>query len=122
MILNGALNLMLLFFAVVALKKRPYLAAVLFAAVKAVLSFFLTRNLAEQMELSTTGRIGVAIVVGCICGAIATAFMYFFARMSRPRNPSEEDVPSYSVGSSEKMSFRWESIPLIFLLLVLLFL
>jgi hypothetical protein len=122
MLVNGALNLLLLFFVTVALKKRPYVAAALFALVKATLSFFLSKDLVAQMQLSTTGRIGIAVIVGCICGVIAMAFMYFFTRMSRPRNPTEESVPLYSVGSSEKMTFRWESIPLVGLLLVLLFL
>ena len=122
MLVTGVLNLLLLFFTTVALKKRPYLAAALFAVIKAALSFFLSKDLASQMQLSLTGRIVVAIIVGCICGAIAMAFMYFFTRMSKSRDTTEESAPSYSVGSAEKMSFRWESIPLVALLLVLLFL
>lgn len=119
MILTAVLNLVLLFAVLVAVKNKPYVGALLFAAVKTVLHYFLFKEAATSMELSTRAQLGISVLVGCLYAAVASAFVYFVSRLTKPKI-SEEESPRYAVGASERMTFRWESIPLIALVLLLL--
>ncbi len=122
MIVNGALNLVLLFAVLVSVKKKPYLAALLFAAIKSALNFFLIRGTPAATQLSIPAQLGVSLVVGVVYAGLAMAFVYFVNRLSQPTQATPEDVPDYKVGGAEKVSFRWEILPLVVLLLLLLML
>ncbi len=122
MILNGALNLVLLFTVLIVVKKKPYRAALLFAAIKSVLNFLLLRSSHAGPPLSVSAQFGVSLLVGLVYAGLASAFMYFFVRMSTPAKAAVDEVPSYKVGAAETVSFRWEILPLIILLLLLLLL
>jgi hypothetical protein len=122
MILNGILNFVLLFTVLVAVKKKPYLAALLFAAIKSALNFILLRSTGAGAQLSLPAQLGVSLAVGLVYAGLASAFVWFFVRLGTPAKGADEEVPAYKVGGAETVSFRWEIIPLIGLLLLLLLL
>ena len=120
MVINAGLNLVLIFFVFVAVKNRPYAAAAIFAAVKTLVYYFLTKESTSHLHLSPAVQVAVSIVVGCIYAGVASAFIFFVGRLNKPRKGEEEQVPTYSSVDSDKVSFRWEAIPLIGLLGLLL--
>jgi Ca2+/Na+ antiporter len=103
------LNIALLIFVFSAEKKKvkPYIAALLMGVLKAVITAVFSRNILGS------------IVVGVIYAGLAAAFVYFMKRLDRRDDVEREETPSYRSPGSEKMKFRWEYIPLVVLLLLI---
>ena len=88
-------------------KKSPYVAALILGAIKAAIYAVFARNLV------------LALVMGCIFGGLAAAFVYFMKRLDRREDSEREEVPTYRSPGSETMKFKWEYIPLVILLLLI---
>ncbi len=104
------LNILLLFLVFGAKKKKasPYIAAVALGLIKfAVYAAF------SQSILGP-------LILGTIYAGLAAAFVYFLIRLDRREDSERPDVPAYTLASSDRMKFRWEYIPLVVLLLLII--
>lgn len=104
------LNIVLLFLVFGAEKKKinPYAAALIFGAIKGVLvAVFAQAYIA-------------ALVVAAFYAGLVAAFVYFLKRVDRRDEKGQSDEPDYSPGESDKMTFRWEYVPLVVLLLAII--
>jgi hypothetical protein len=103
-------NIALLFLVFGAERKKisPYAAAALFGGVKGGLVLLVTRSLMA------------AVIVAAFYALLASAFVFFLQRVNRREAKEQPDVPKYSTTGSDKMTFRWEYIPLVILLLAII--
>jgi len=101
-------NLLLLFLVFAAAKKKfnPYAAAIVFGVAEAGIYFFHTRNVVG------------ACLEFAVYALLAAGLVYFLGRLDRkPATGNPYPTP----GTDEKVSFRWEYIPLAALVLFLVF-
>jgi hypothetical protein len=103
------LNLALLFLVFTAEKKKlkPYVAAGLFGLVKAII------------YVVFSGQWLLAVAIGATLGGLVSAFVYLLRRLDRREAGEQPGVPTYRAGGSDKMTFRWEYIPIVVLLLLI---
>ncbi len=104
------LNIALLFLVFGAEKKKisPYTAALAFGIIKGVIYAVFSRNLV------------FALVMGVIFAGLAAAFVYFLKRIDRREEKERPDVPAYSTAGPDTIKFKWEYIPLVALLLLII--
>jgi len=106
MILN--IVLLILVFGAEKKKTKPYAAALLLGGIKAAIYGIFTRDVV------------LAVFMGCLWAGLASAFVFFLKRLDRRDAAAREDVPSYRASGSEKLTFKWEYIPLVALLFLLI--
>lgn len=106
MILN--IGLLILVFTAQKKKLSPWLAGLSFGLVKGVIYGVVTRHVI------------FALVMGLIFAGLATAFAYLLRRVDRREAAAAPEIPTYAAGGSDKVTFRWEYIPLVILLLLLI--
>ena len=104
------LNIVLLLAVFGAAKKKfnPYLAAGLLGAIKFGLYSVVSQTIV------------VPLIIGAIYGGFAAAFVYFFSRIDRHEDKERSDVPVYTSSGSDRIKFRWEYIPLVILLALII--
>ena len=66
-----------------------------------------------------TQSITAAMVIGLIYAGLAEAFVYFLKRVDRREERDRPAVPVNGLAGSEKVTFRWEYIPFVILLLLI---
>ena len=103
------LNIALLLFVCGAAKKKisPYLAAALLGVIKFALYAVFSQTLL------------VPLILGVIYGGLAVAFVYFLRRIDHREDKDRPDVPVYTSAGSDRVTFQWEYIPLVILLLLI---
>ena len=102
------INLILLFLVFGAAKKKisPYGAAILLGVIEAVIHYLASKNL-----------VGALVHFG-VYTILAAGLVYFLARLDRKPSTGE----AYPTpGTSQKVAFQWEYIPLAALVLFLVF-
>lgn len=104
------INILLLFFVFGAQRKKmnAYWAALLLGLIKAVIYLIFTRQLL------------VAAVMGITFAGLTAALVYFLKRLDQRDAATKEAVPVYRSAGSEKMTFRWEYLPLVVLMLLII--
>lgn len=105
MLLN--IGLLILVFAAQKKKLSPWLAGFAFGAVKGAIYAVVTRHIV------------FALVMGLIFAGLTTLFAHLLRRADRRETAAAPDTPAYTVGGSDKMTFRWEYIPITILLLII---
>jgi len=106
MILNIAL--LLLVFGAQKKKINPYVAALLLGVIKAVIYAVFA------------GSILLAVAMGVIYAGLTSAFVYFLTRLDKREDSERPEVPTYRSPGSQTMKFKWEYIPLVILLLLII--
>jgi 4-hydroxybenzoate polyprenyltransferase len=103
------LNIALLFLVFGAKKKKisPYIAALLLGAIKGVIYAVFARSILW------------AVIMAVIYAGLAAAFVYFLNRVDRREDRERPEVPTYSSAGSDTIKFKWEYIPLVILLLLI---
>jgi Ca2+/Na+ antiporter len=109
MIAAMIINILLLVLVFGAEKKKvsPYLAALLLGAIKAAIYLIFFHQIAG------------ALITGAVYAALAAGFVYFLKRIDRRENNERPEVPEYQSPGSETIKFKWEYIPLVVLLLLI---
>ena len=104
------LNVVLLFLVFGAEKKKfsPYLAALLLGAIKAAIYALVTRTIIGP------------VIMGIIYAGLAAAFVFFLRRIDRRENLEKPVVPTYGLAGTQTIKFKWEYIPLVVLLLLII--
>jgi hypothetical protein len=93
-------------------KKQPYLGALIFALVKGGLYFAVPLQSLPLWACMLNGAIGFLLF-----GSLAAGFVYFLRRLDR----GETKEVSYSTRGSDRVTFKWEYLPLVALLLAIIF-
>lgn len=103
------LNIVLLFLVFGAAKKKfsPYVAALLLGLVKAAIYALVTRTVVGP------------VLIGIIYGGLAAGFVFFLNRIDRRENSERPDVPTYGLAGSQTIRFKWEYIPLVVFLMLI---
>ena len=58
--------------------------------------------------------------MGVIYAGLATGFVFFLKRIDRRENSERPEVPDYKLAGSETIKFKWEYIPVVILLLLII--
>lgn len=105
-----ALNVVLLLLVFGAAKKKinPYAAASLLGVVK------------FGLYAVFSGTVAGPLVVGIIYAGLAVAFVYFLQRIDRREDKERPDVPVYTSAGADRVTFKWEYIPLVILLMLII--
>jgi xanthine/uracil permease len=106
MVLNIAL-LLLVFGA----EKKKVMSAYVAAALLGLIKFILYALL--------SGTLIIPVLIGVVYGGLACAFVFFLKRLEQSEDKERPAVPTYSLAGTEKTRFRWEYIPLAFLLMLI---
>lgn len=110
MVLNIAL--LFLVFGLTRWKKYPYLGALVFGLVKGALYFAVPLAHLPWWVCAVNGLIGFLVFT-----ALGAGLVLFLRRLDR----GEPKEVTYSVGAADRVTFRWEYLPLTAILLVVLF-
>lgn len=105
MLLN--LALLLLLFGAEKKKISPYVAALAFGLIKGVITMIFS------------GSIVAAVIVAALFAGLAAAFVYFLKRIDRREDLERPEVPTYGSPGNDTVKFKWEYIPLVVLLLLI---
>ena len=105
MILNIAL--LVLVFGAEKKKISPYVAALLLGVIKAVIYAVFGANLV------------IAVMIGTIYAGLAASFVYFLKRVDRREDSERPEVPTYTSMGSDRIKFKWEYIPIVILLILI---
>lgn len=60
-----------------------------------------------------------ALVLGLLFAGLSCGFVYFLKRVDRREDAERPEIPTYSAAGSDNAKFKWEYIPLVILLLLL---
>ena len=104
------LNIALLLAVFGAEKKKfgPYIAALLLGIIKAATYLAFGRGILT------------AVIVGSLYGGFAAAFVYFLKRLDAREDRDRPAMPNYGSAHSSRVTFRWEYIPVVVLLLLII--
>jgi hypothetical protein len=103
------LNIALLILVFGAEKKKisPYTAALALGVIKGVIYAVFSHSLV------------IALVMGVIFAAMSAGFVYFLKRVDRREEGERPEVPTYTSAGSDTIKFKWEYIPLVILLVLI---
>lgn len=104
------INIVLLILVFGAKKKKisPYIAASLLGVIKGGLYLVFSQNIA------------LAVIMGGIYGGLATVFVYFLTRLDQREDRERPAIPTYKSAGSQTASFKWEYIPLVVVLVLII--
>jgi hypothetical protein len=104
------LNMVLLALVFSSEKKKinPYVSALLLGVIKAVIYIFVSKNILGS------------VLMGGIYALLAVGFVFFLKRLNKREDSEKPDVPVYRTAGTSKGKFKWEYIPLVVLLLLII--
>jgi hypothetical protein len=106
MVINIALILLLLGSG--KMKLRPYLAAIVLGLIRAVITYLLTHNTET------------AVISGVMYIVLGFAVVYFFQAVLRSDAAAGPVPANYTAAGTQTVKFKWQYIPLVVSLLLLL--